>query len=199
MSVFFDGTEDEYRTSFVDDLWDGEYECHPFYSEAKGFTYLILKIAREYDDDDIVYFCEDDYLHDRNWVPILREGFSIPNVDIVTLYDHKDKYDLNMYPDLKSQVFVTESCHWRTVPSTCHTFGVKVKCIKELCSIWLKYSPETGTSTDHEKFVELQQNGARLISSMPGYATHVQPPWLSPITDWKGVHSISDVNCTESA
>jgi len=188
MRICFDGTEEELLQSYIGDVWTGDVTCMPFYSEAKGFAYIIWSIKEDstLEDDDIVYFCEDDYLHRGDWIKILKEGFTIPNVNMVTLYDHADKY-CAMYEGLTSSIYSTDTCHWRTTPSTCHTFGVKASCIREHYDTWVRYSGGGGTSVDHEKFIDLQRKGCKLVSSIPGYATHVQPPWLSPMTNWEAI------------
>jgi hypothetical protein len=43
----------------------------------------------------------------------------------------------------------------------------------------------TEPTLDHQKFLELAQNGRVLISSIPGYSTHAQQDLLSPCIDWK--------------
>ena len=47
-----------------------------------------------FDNDQIISFIEDDYLHLENWNDILLEGFKL-NVEYVSLYDHLDKYKLS--------------------------------------------------------------------------------------------------------
>jgi hypothetical protein len=34
-------------------------------------------------------------------------------------------------------------------------------------------------------FMELKQRGRRLASSIPGFATHGETDYLSPLTNWK--------------
>jgi hypothetical protein len=36
-------------------------------------------------------------------------------------------------------------------------------------------------------FLELRQQGELLITPLPGYATHGETAWLSPLTDWSKV------------
>ena len=47
--------------------------------------------ALQHDDNEIIYFVENDYLHKPNSYQILLEGFSL-GFPYVTLYDHPDKY-----------------------------------------------------------------------------------------------------------
>ena len=57
---------------------------------AGTFT-LAFERALDYDDDTIVYFVENDYIHKDNSLNVLLEGFEL-NCDYLTLYDHPDKY-----------------------------------------------------------------------------------------------------------
>jgi len=36
-------------------------------------------------------------------------------------------------------------------------------------------------------FLELRQQGELLITPIPGYATHGETAWLSPLTDWSQI------------
>jgi hypothetical protein len=40
-------------------------------------------------------------------------------------------------------------------------------------------------SKDHEKFCALAEQGAVLVSSIPGYSCHLEPDYLSPCTNWE--------------
>jgi len=92
-------------------------------NEAGSFLRTLEIVeSRGYDDDTIIYFVEDDYLHRENWCEVLIEAFSLPT-QYVSLYDHLDKYIDSGYDNLESKVFFTDSCHWRTVPSTCNTYA----------------------------------------------------------------------------
>jgi hypothetical protein len=56
-----------------------------------GTFNLALDEALMYDDDEIVYFIENDYLHKLESQKILEEGFNL-GASFVSLYDHPDKY-----------------------------------------------------------------------------------------------------------
>ncbi len=135
--------------------------------------------------ETILYFVEDDYLHKPGWTDVLLEGFQVPHVDYVTLYDHRDKYFAKPYEDLTARLFATKSCHWRSTPSTTQTFAVRLKTLLLDLSIHRKYSTGRSISRDHAKFMHLQQRGSLLISSIPGWSTHVDPECASPCTNWE--------------
>lgn len=140
--------------------------------------------------DTIVYFLEDDYMHRSGWPQILQEGFTLPGVNYVTLYDHKDKYFLENYKDLHSKIFHTDSCHWRTTPSTTNTFAMRYKTLMRDLPIQRKFSEGVKISKDHEKFCELVQRGALLVSPLPGWSTHTEIAYASPCYDWEKMISL---------
>jgi hypothetical protein len=155
-------------------------------SETGSFIFMLDRVlSKKMDDDTIIYFLEDDYWHLPGSLDILREGIRLPGVDYVTLYDHKDKYFLSQYQDLKSEVFHTASCHWRTTPSTTNTYAMYLKTLKRDEAIHRRFSQEGSISKDHEKFCALAAKGMKLISSIPGYASHLEADYLSPCTNWE--------------
>lgn len=152
--------------------------------ESESFLKTLdIVLSKSLDDDTIVYFLEDDYVHLPEWDKILKEGFSLP-VSYVTLYDHGDKYQ-SMYSDLMSKILITESSHWKPIPSTTNTFATRFKTIKEDHLIHRKYSTNCEPTLDHQKFLDLNQRGRYLISCLPGYSTHCHSDYLSPCIDWK--------------
>ncbi len=155
-------------------------------TEAGSFLRLLDHAASlKLKPETIVYFLEDDYLHREGWIDILLEGFSIPEASYVTLYDHQDKYFLPAYKDLTSKIFHTSSCHWRTTPSTTNTYAMRYRTLMEHLPIHRQFSLNRKISADHEKFLELGKQGATLISSIPGWSTHVESNLVSPCIDWK--------------
>ncbi len=162
-------------------------------SECASFLRMLEHVyTMDFSDDTIIYFLEDDYLHLRGWLQVLKEAFTIPGIDYVTLYDHKDKYTFPQYAELKSKIFHTESCHWRTIPSTTNTYAMLFKTLKKHIDTHRLYSLGRTVTADHEKFCKLTEEGAVLISSIPGFSTHAEPAFASPCIDWEKVLLLQD-------
>ena len=155
-------------------------------NDAQSFLNLLnYIIEQEYDDEDIIYFLEDDYLHKPGWIDIMLEGFEYIGADYYTLYDHPDKYYLKAYENLQSKIIATPSIHWRTTPSTTNTYACKFKTLKQHFDIHVKYCDLIEKWTkDHVKFIHLWNIGSNLVSSIPGYSTHVEENMLSPTIKW---------------
>ncbi len=159
-------------------------------SEAGSFLRLLdYVVSLNLDEDTIVYFLEDDYLHKKGWIDILLEGFTVDHASYVTLFDHRDKYHLPLYHDLQSKIFYTNSCHWRTTPSTTNTYAMRYKTLQEHLEIHKKFSQSRRITADHEKFLELGKRGAQLISPLPGWSTHIDAGNTSPCVEWESFFS----------
>ena len=194
------GTIDK-NISNITFLMDGETEKHFLKNEkefeivnieggsqAKSWASALKYVNnKNFADDQIIYFIEDDYLHLKNWNNIMLEGFEL-KADYVSLYDHLDKYKLPIYKKLQSKILLGKSCHWRTVPSTTLSFAVKFKTFKKHYEIYKKFNfIETESTKDHEMFIELWKSGSNLISSIPSYASHMDLHWLAPTINWEEI------------
>ena len=151
---------------------------------------LALDEALTYDDDEIVYFIENDYLHKPGSQKIIQEAFEL-GASFVSLYDHPDKYigpEQGGNPYCKggaedTRVYKTDSSHWKITNSTTMTFAAKVSTLKENEDILRKHTSGTHPN-DFQMFLELREQNKLLITSIPGYSTHGETAWLSPLTDW---------------
>ena len=158
-----------------------------------GTFNLALDKALTYDDDEIIYFIENDYLHKPQSQKVLEEGFNL-GASFVSLYDYPDKYmdptrGGNPYCEggaEDTRVYLTDTCHWKITNSTTMTFASKVKTLKKNELILRKHT--SGPHPDDFKmFLELRQNNELLITPIPGYSTHGETAWLSPLTNWSKV------------
>jgi len=170
---------------------------HPYvFHEIKGGSMFaaakeMYKIAKELSEDmkdgDLFYFLENDYLHVDGWVDKIKELFkTYNNLDggYVSLYDHPDKYEQQIYPDLFCQLLVTNTHHWRNTPSTCGSYVVNKKTFLE------DYDVLTGVEGDHNKWTYLSQTKQRFIlSPIPSLSTHCMEGLLSPTIDWKKINN----------
>jgi hypothetical protein len=166
---------------------------HVNVGHGAGTFNLALDIALKYDDNEIVYFVENDYLHKHESPKIMEEGFSL-GAAFVALYDHPDKYldpknGGNPYCEggaEDTRVYLTESCHWKVTNSTTMTLAAQVSTLKRVEPILRKWTNETHPH-DFNMFMELREQGELLVTPIPGYATHGETAWLAPLTDWSKI------------
>ncbi len=152
---------------------------------------LALDEALTYDDDEIIYFIENDYLHKPGSQKIIKEAFEL-GASFVSLYDHPDKYigpDKGGNPYCEggaedTRVYLTDSCHWKITNSTTMTFAAKVSTLKRTEEILRKHTSTTHPN-DFSMFLELREKNELLVTSIPGYSTHGETAWLSPLNNWK--------------
>jgi len=158
-----------------------------------GTFNLALDKALKWEDDEIIYFVENDYLHKQNSPTVLEEGFNL-GASFVALYDHPDKYmdpidGGNPYCEggaEDTRVYLTDSCHWKITNSTTMTLASKVSTLKQTEDILRKHTVGTHPN-DFPMFLELREKEHLLITPIPGYATHGETAWLSPLTDWSQI------------
>lgn len=158
-----------------------------------GTFNLALDEALTFDDEEIVYFIENDYLHKPDSQKIIKEGLEL-GASFVSLYDHPDKYldpskGGNPYCEggaEETRVYLTESTHWKITNSTTMTFASKVGTLKR-CENILRKHTQGSYPEDFKMFLELRSASKLLVTPIPGYATHGETAWLSPLTDWRKV------------
>jgi hypothetical protein len=163
---------------------------------------LALEKAVNLSDEGIVLFSEDDYL----WLPSaivgLTEALTQIPADYATPYDHPVRYQPD-YPygkDIQhwdSNIYLTDSRHWRTQESTCMTFTTrKGTLVEDFFVFVLHIDNRKGVPSDRELFRHLQklgkyqdESGKRriLVGPMPGLAVHVDTRGL----DYKRPYVIS--------
>ena len=161
-----------------------------------GTFNLALTKALDYNEDEIVYFIENDYLHKPKSDKVIMEGFNLGS-NYVSLYDHPDKYMDGINPFVEgggevTKVFLSETCHWKLTNSTTMTFAAKVKTLKEDEDILRKWTNTTHPH-DFQMFLELRDKGRSLITPLPGYATHGETAWLSPLTNWNDISNNTNI------
>lgn len=162
-------------------------------SSAATFNKVLSMALKYKNDNEIIYFIENDYIHRKNSKAILEEGFEL-GADYVSLYDHPDKYlnaDKGGNPFIEdggevTKVFLSKSCHWKLTNSTTMTFASKLKTVKEDEPILRKWTTDSYPE-DFKMFLELRDKGRTLITPLPSYSTHGDLPWLSPLIDWDKV------------
>ena len=156
-----------------------------------GTFNLALDEALTLDDDEIVYFIENDYIHKPNSQKILEEGFEL-GAPFVALYDHPDKYldpsrGGNPYCEggaEDTRVYLSNNVHWKITNSTTMTFAAKVSTLKKYEDTLRNFTNGTHPN-DFQMFLHLRKQGGILLTPLPGYSTHGETAWLSPLTNWE--------------
>lgn len=151
--------------------------------------------------EDLGYLCEDDYLHVPEALSALhdlRDHLGLGTY--FTLYDHPDRYHRD--DDLRTHgrpVELWGERYWHAVESTAMTFGASLGTIRAdrvLLDLAARY-----THYPHDRAMWrtiqglgvrrpirwVRRPGRRLLSGMPGLATHMEVDGLSPGVDWEEV------------
>jgi hypothetical protein len=149
-----------------------------------------LTLSLKHNENEIIYFVENDYLHLPNSDQVIKEGFKL-GVDYISLYDHPDKYMDHVNPFVEdggeiTRVLLSSSTHWKLTNSTTMTFASKVKTLREDEYIFRKHTQES-CPKDFNLFLELNTKNRSLISPIPGYSTHGETAWLSPLIKWSNI------------
>lgn len=133
--------------------------------------------------DDIVYFVEDDYVHRLGWPAVLLEAFEGNVADMVSLYDHPDRYKPKAAPCMLSH---TKSCHWRSAESTTNTFAVRYQTLLQDMPVYEAFADPVACRVciDHERFLRLIDSGRRLCTSIPAFASHCESDYMAPVVKW---------------
>lgn len=159
-------------------------------NEAQAFIFtldLLMSsiLADRIKPDDYIMIVEDDYMFKPNWAKFIIEGINlVGDQGFVAPYDHNDKYDYNIYPNLNAQLYAGNLCHWRTTPSTTNTYAGKAKVFQKFYELHKQFSQGVSVSRDHEKFIETWKNGGKLISPIPSIASHIETNYLAPCYNW---------------
>lgn len=159
-----------------------DVEFTNFGNGGDSYCWAIQRAIKKLKHTDIVYLCEDDYLHRDGSMKIIEEGLEV--AEYITLYDHPDKYISNgpnpfvVYEGELALVRRTKTCHWKFTNSTTLTFAARVGTLVYDQGFHEKWCAKA-KSLDFNLFVDLRTTqGRTLASSIPGYSTHLQPPWV---------------------
>lgn len=156
-----------------------------------------LRRALAQPDDAIVYFAEDDYLYVEPAFGRLLDVFrEAPWVDYVTLFDHLDRY--RRTDDARrgrSRILVAAGQHWRTVESTCMTFGARAHRLRADRGIVHLCTAPRRRPGDRVMWRLVQGIGPFwwklpkrvLLGPVPSLATHCDTAGLAPVMDWAAV------------
>tara|TARA_B100000780_G_scaffold25751_1_gene16304 strand:+ start:1860 stop:2558 length:699 start_codon:yes stop_codon:yes gene_type:complete len=192
-SIIADNVSTETDNMIQHHIQGTKRDCISYVKKGDGAATfnLALDEALTYDDDETIYFIENDYLHKPNSMEVLEEGLMC-GASFVSLYDHPDKY---IGPEKggnpyctggaeDTRVYLTDSSHWKITNSTTMTFAAKVSTLKKTEPILRKHTSGKHPN-DFQMFMELRETNQLLITPIPGYSTHGETAWLTPLVKWQ--------------
>lgn len=162
----------------------------------------------QYDDEDWIYMCEDDYLHAPHFMQYLSEFIENKNTyfqltsrkrnrtkwltgDLtkLPLFIHPSDYPDSYLPrnSYASLLFLSKYCHWRQIQFTTHTFMTQARNLRK----YEKYIRESGVRHD-DAYLSRRIYGrywlrgkALCVSPIPGLSAHLTDGVMSPFVDWE--------------
>jgi hypothetical protein len=156
-----------------------------FYHGKYGNDASLMKmfeIAETFDDEDIVYFLEDDYLHHYSFGDRMTDVFEKIKQDFfVHPSDYPDQY-IRRDLIIPAMIFLTDHCHWRQVSSTTFTFLCRSNMVKKYIS-----HMKSSTVNADDGFLSKIFRETPCFSPLPGLATHMHMGTMSPLCDWEAI------------
>lgn len=154
-----------------------------------GTFRLVYEKALSLDDDVLVYFLEDDYLHIDDSLNKLKSAAESNYTDYFTLYDHPDKYGESSNPYVikggeSSVVYWCDSRHWKETNSTTMTFAAFVDVLKKDKKVFWRWT-ERKHPWDFNIFTDLRKVYGRSLSCpIPSLSTHGESAFLANGIEW---------------
>lgn len=150
-------------------------------SNAGSFMFSLDFAIKFFNDDDKIYFAEDDYIYTREAPTVIEEGLNLGHYS--SGYDHPDKYIKGGIES--THVLITKSKHWKFTKSCCMTFASTLKTLKTDYNIFSKHCCTTHPY-DFQLFTELRVvKNRKIVSCIPAVSTHGETEWLSKFIDWE--------------
>jgi hypothetical protein len=178
--LLYDGTftGNDSRIDYIENFVGG--------SDWSSYLYA-LNYAKKLDlkDNDLIYIAENDYAFIQGWPHKIKELYdTYDELHYVTLYDHPDKYNQNVYPGLQAYLVTTKSHHWRITPSTTGSVIFSKEILDE------DFDIQSSDPSDFRRFQKLTlEKNRHVLSPIPSLATHCEVEHLAPAIDWKTLYN----------
>ena len=167
---------------------------------AKSFMFCLNYAISNFNDNDKIYFAEDDYIYKKEAPRVIEEGLRI--AEYSSGYDHPDKYlnhsEGGPNPFIEkggelSRVLLTDNSHWKFTNSCCMTFATTLKILKEDYDLFENCCGGKDPG-DFGLFCNLHKKNRKLVSSIPSVSTHGEVEWMAKLIDWEKVFNESFIN-----
>ncbi len=167
-----------------------EYDINSISEKNNGksleYCYNIAENCKE----DLIYFCEDDYVHINNSIKFILNAYEykIVGTDKFAIHptDYPDRY-ININ---KSYIFLSDDCHWRSISGTTGTFFIPTDIFKKYKEYFYKFSNPKVQCEGYS--INNVWKEVPLLSPIPSLAAHLNKNTLPKIIDWEKI--IREVN-----
>jgi len=128
---------------------------------------------------ELIYICEDDYLHTPNAITYMKNVFKSGYSGFYVPYDYPDRY---FDRDTTCEMIIGPDCHLRTVASSTLTLAAL-----GLAFLPFKYSIlQAGLFSDDSWTWKAFKQGVA-VCPVPGTSTHLQDGCITPVVDWESI------------
>ena len=157
-------------------------DYHPVTANSCPDLMEFLLLVCENNLHELIYVCEDDYLHRDIAIPQMKEVYKTQYNGFYAPYDYPDRYTIDT--DRNAKVYLHKYGHLRTIPSATLT-------IAALGKTWLRYKYEllrAGAFAD-DSWTWKAFKQAECLCPIPGHATHLQDGCITPLVNWKEIYA----------
>jgi hypothetical protein len=148
-------------------------------------AYEIADSITDNPDDTWVYFCEDDFLHDKSTFLVRFFDFvalmNARSLALPTLYHPSDNPLQYGSTIARSYIYQSATGYFREVNHSTKTFICQLKTYQKL-SKWLKEC-----AIDEDKFASAFKKSTLCFSPIPGTTTHLHEGLMSNYIDWQKI------------
>ena len=136
--------------------------------------YIINNIE---DNNEIIYLCEDDYLHYNNCLQHIKEFLNQYSDCFCHPVDYPNLYtDKNIQP---SEIILSKNWHWRSIKSTTYTLAFTKAVFNSNYSIFTNIN----RSLFYDHIINLLYISTKCYSPIPSLTSHLEQECLSPCID----------------
>lgn len=167
---------------------------HVKVGHGAGTFNIALHEALKLDDDYVVYFIENDYLHRPGSKEVLMEGIEL-GAPFMTLYLHPDKFisperggnpEVDTDGGYLTKIYKGETQLFAMFNSTTMTFAAPVSVLKQTEHILREYT-KGSYPEDYKMFLKLREYGKALLCPLNSYSTHGETNYLAPFINWSEI------------
>ena len=128
--------------------------------------------------EELIYLCEDDYLHIPNALDYIKEIYDAGWKGFVIPYDYPDRYTLDR--ERKTELMLGPRCHWRTVPSSTLTL-----CAPSNLFHAFRMDLERAAVFADDGWTWKVYQQVPAICPIPGISTHLTEGLMTPFVNWE--------------